>query len=211
MPTDRCWRMLHMAVMCILVHGMAAMTSDWSATIRAKDEQAAMTFSGEFWWCDCWNTTADEGEEMAECRCKGAGLLDVPNNLHSGVQALLLSGLGMSTLKNNSLQPYKNSLQDLTLNEMKNLERIETGTFNNMKHLRTIYISEAPLLRVLPGGIFAGLTDSFLSLRIMRTGLEHFPDLRDISQGSIMHMIDLEANRIREIKSNSVRVKAYQL
>lgn len=80
--------MLQMAVMCILVHGMAAMTSDWGATIRAKDEQAAMTFNGEFWWCDCWNTTEAEGGEMVECRCKGAGLLDVPNNLHSGVQAL---------------------------------------------------------------------------------------------------------------------------
>ncbi|GFG40111.1 hypothetical protein Cfor_09362, partial [Coptotermes formosanus] len=73
------------------------------------------------------------------------------------------------------------------------------------------YISEAPLLRALPAGIFEGLTNSFLSLRIMRTGLENFPDLSDLSEGSIMHMIDLEANRIHEIKSNSVRVKAYQL
>jgi hypothetical protein len=78
-----------MAVLCMLVHGMAAMTeSDWSARVRANDEQAAMTFSGEFWWCDCWNTTEDEEEEVVECRCKGAGLLEVPRNLDPGVQAL---------------------------------------------------------------------------------------------------------------------------
>ncbi|KDR06730.1 Thyrotropin receptor [Zootermopsis nevadensis] len=45
----------------------------------------------------------------------------------------------------------------------------------------------------------------------MRTGLEYLPDMSHFSQGSIMHMIDLEGNRIREIKPNSIRVKAYQL
>jgi hypothetical protein len=74
-------------MICLLVHGMAAMKeSDWSATTRADNEQAAMTLSSESWWCDCWNTT--EQEEVLECRCKGVGLLDVPNNLHSGVQTL---------------------------------------------------------------------------------------------------------------------------
>jgi hypothetical protein len=45
-----------------------------------------MTFSGDFWWCDCWNTT--EEEAVVECRCKGTGLLDVPDNLYANVQAL---------------------------------------------------------------------------------------------------------------------------
>jgi hypothetical protein len=66
----------------------AMMTSDWSATVRANEEQASMTLSGEFWWCDCWNTTEGEEEEVVECRCKGAGLLEVPDNLHSDLQAL---------------------------------------------------------------------------------------------------------------------------
>jgi hypothetical protein len=79
--------MIHMAVICILAHGIVAMTeSDWGATVRSGNEQAAMTFSGDFWWCDCWNMT--EEEEAVECRCKGIGLLDVPENLYTGVQAL---------------------------------------------------------------------------------------------------------------------------
>ncbi|PSN30300.1 Follicle-stimulating hormone receptor [Blattella germanica] len=45
----------------------------------------------------------------------------------------------------------------------------------------------------------------------MRTGLEHFPGLTAFPTDIIMHMIDLESNKIKEIKSNSVRVKANQL
>lgn len=85
-----------MLAICMLVHGMAAMTeTDWGATVLAKDEQEAVSLKGDFQWCDCWNTTEQqeeeedkEVEEVTECRCKGSGLLDVPDNLHPGVQAL---------------------------------------------------------------------------------------------------------------------------
>ena len=86
--------MVHMLAICMLVHGMAAMTEiDWGATERAKDEQATVSLSGDLQWCDCWNTTEQqeeekEVEEVTECRCKGSGLLDVPDDLHRGVQAL---------------------------------------------------------------------------------------------------------------------------
>ena len=88
--------MVHMLAICMLVHGMAAMTEiNWGATVRAKDEQAAASLRGDLQWCDCWNTTEQqeeeeekEVEEVTECRCKGSGLLDVPDNLHPGVQAL---------------------------------------------------------------------------------------------------------------------------
>jgi hypothetical protein len=87
--------MVHMLVICMLVHGMAAMReSDWGATVSAKDKQAAVNFRGDLHWCDCWNTTEQEEEEekeveeVVECRCKGSDLLDVPNNLPPGVQAL---------------------------------------------------------------------------------------------------------------------------
>lgn len=65
------------------------------ATVRAKDELAAVSLTGDLKWCDCWNTTEQqeeeeekEVEEVTECRCKGSGLLDVPDNLQPGVQAL---------------------------------------------------------------------------------------------------------------------------
>jgi hypothetical protein len=90
--------MVHMLAICMLVHGMAAMTEiNWGATMRAKDEQAAVSLKGDLQWCDCWNTAEQQEEEkeeekevedVTECRCKGSGLLDVPGNLHPGVQAL---------------------------------------------------------------------------------------------------------------------------
>jgi hypothetical protein len=80
-------RMFRIAVMCILAHGTIAVTeSEWGSAVRPSTEHATMTFSGEFWWCDCWNTT--EEEAVVECRCKGTGLLDVPDNLYASVQAL---------------------------------------------------------------------------------------------------------------------------
>ena len=85
-----------MLAICMLVHGMAAMTeTDWGATERAKDEKAAVILKGDRRWCDCWNTTEQQVEEeekdveeVAECRCKGSGLMDVPDDLHPRVQAL---------------------------------------------------------------------------------------------------------------------------
>ena len=83
-----------MLAICMLVHGMAAMTG--GARGRAKDEQAAVSLKGDLQSCDCWNTAEQqeeeeeekEVEEVTECRCKGSDLLDVPGNLHPGVQAL---------------------------------------------------------------------------------------------------------------------------
>ena len=86
--------MVHMLAICMLVHGMAAMTEiDLGPTVHAKDEQASVIPSVEPQGCDCWNTTEQHEEEkgvekVTECRCKGSGLLDVPDNLHRGVQAL---------------------------------------------------------------------------------------------------------------------------
>jgi hypothetical protein len=87
--------MVHILVICMLVHGVAAMReTDWGATVRAKDEQASVSIKDDLQWCDCWNTTGEEEEEeneveeVVECRCKGSGLLEVPSNLHTGVQAL---------------------------------------------------------------------------------------------------------------------------
>ena len=83
-----------MLAICMLVHGMAAMTEiDWGATVRTKDEQASVSLGGDLQWCDCWKTTEQQEEErevedVTECRCKGSGLLDVPDKLHPGVQAL---------------------------------------------------------------------------------------------------------------------------
>lgn len=93
-----------MLAICMLVHGMAAMTdTNWGAAVLAKDEQAATSLRSDLQWCDCWNTTeqqveGEEGEEeeekeveveeVAECRCKGSDLLYVPEDIHPGLQAL---------------------------------------------------------------------------------------------------------------------------
>jgi hypothetical protein len=92
--------MVHMLAICMLVHGMAAMTEiNWGSSVRGKEEQAAVSLRGDLHWCDCWVTPEQqeeeqeeeeekEVEEVTECRCKGSGLLDVPDNLHPNVQAL---------------------------------------------------------------------------------------------------------------------------
>ncbi|XP_069704553.1 follicle-stimulating hormone receptor-like isoform X2 [Periplaneta americana] len=194
----------------LLAQALTAMTeSDWVATVRTLEDQSAMIRSGANWRCDCWNIT--DHELLMECRCTGQGLQDVPSDLNSGVQGLILSGLGIRILKKNSLQPYRHSLQDITLNDLKELEVIELGTFRRLHRLRTIYISEAPRLKSLPASIFGELPATFYALRIMRTGLQSFPDLSDFPQESIVQMIDLESNRITKIEPNSVRVKADHL
>jgi hypothetical protein len=96
--------MVHMLAICMLVHGMAAMTdTTWGAAVLAKDEQAATSPRSDPQGCYCWNTTEqqvvrEEGkdeeekevevEEVADCRCKGSDLLYVPEDIHPSLQAL---------------------------------------------------------------------------------------------------------------------------
>ncbi|XP_071453555.1 lutropin-choriogonadotropic hormone receptor-like [Hetaerina americana] len=174
--------------------------------------------------CECWNTTGDEappppppeggprppgtneGLEV-ECRCSGDALRLLPADLDPLLRTLTIAQTAMESLHRDSFKAYRESLRDVVLMEMTKLQTIEPGIFRHMKHLRTIYISQAPALKALSPGIFRGISSSLYTLRIAHTGLEEVPDLRGIGSG-IMKMVDLENNGIKEVRSNSIRVKA---
>ncbi|KAJ8874252.1 hypothetical protein PR048_025095 [Dryococelus australis] len=47
--------------------------------------------------------------------------------------------------------------------------------------------------------------------RIVRTGLEAVPDMVGMGSGAIVHMIDLESNRFKRLKTNVIKVKTERL
>ncbi|XP_046990869.1 thyrotropin receptor-like, partial [Schistocerca americana] len=49
------------------------------------------------------------------------------------------------------------------------------------------------------------------SLRVVRTGLESVPDLTGLSRAAVVHMVDLESNKIGDLQPNSVSVETAQL
>ncbi|XP_033608882.1 lutropin-choriogonadotropic hormone receptor isoform X2 [Cryptotermes secundus] len=135
--------------------------------------------------CDCWNTTEDGRDVEVECRCGGVELTEIPSNLASGVHRIVL-------------------------NNVRQLRSIESRAFQNLTELRTVYINHAPLLRKIPEAVFQLHLPSLRSLRIVHTGLEEIPQLQHLRVDSILHMVDLENNHIRQVPTRSVKVRSEQ-
>ncbi|KAF5270798.1 hypothetical protein FQR65_LT05417 [Abscondita terminalis] len=91
------------------------------------------------------------------------------------------------------------------------LRVIEEGTFRDIPNFRTLYISQTPQLKFLPG-LFMGVTAlKFRSLRIVQTGLQEIPDLSHLGNDNIVQMIELDGNKIDSIPSNAINIKAAQV
>ncbi|XP_037044628.1 thyrotropin receptor isoform X2 [Bradysia coprophila] len=162
------------------------------------------------WRCHCWNST-NESEAELECRCEGMALTRIPQTLHAGMQKLTITRAGLPFLRYVGLKNYSNSLQDIMLTDLLEFETIEPGVFTPLHLLRTLYISHAPKLKSISADVFQGISSSFRSLRIINCGLLTVPDMKYLSPGVILYMIDLEGNQISQIPEKTVKVKTEQL
>ncbi|XP_021938827.1 lutropin-choriogonadotropic hormone receptor-like isoform X2 [Zootermopsis nevadensis] len=160
--------------------------------------------------CDCWNTTEDGRDVEVECRCGGLEFTDIPNNLASDVHRITVVHAGMRVLREGVLQHYRETLREIVLNNVRQLHSIESRSFQNLTELRTVYINHAPLLRKIPENVFRQYLPSLRSLRIVHTGLEEIPQLQHLRVDSILHMVDLENNHIRQVPTKSVKVRTEQ-
>ncbi|KAH0816739.1 hypothetical protein GEV33_006052 [Tenebrio molitor] len=99
-----------------------------------------------------------------------------------------------------------------TLLNLENFYYFETGVFQHLRQLQTIYIHRAPKLLKIQPEVFTAHLPHLKILRIVNTGLEEMPNLNGLNTSSVLHMIDLENNRIQRITTRQVsRVKAEQL
>ncbi|XP_067644022.1 lutropin-choriogonadotropic hormone receptor isoform X2 [Eurosta solidaginis] len=160
------------------------------------------------WQCCCWNAT---NQDEIECHCEGEALMRVPQTLTVPVQRLSISSAGLPRVRTTGLKKYAGSLQDFVLTDLQHLECIEDGAFDGLKLLRTIYISHAPKLTFLSRDVFAGISETIKTIRIINSGLISVPDLRHISPTNILQMIDLDNNQIARIDKNSINLKTDQL
>ncbi|XP_063905025.1 follicle-stimulating hormone receptor-like isoform X3 [Zophobas morio] len=161
--------------------------------------------------CPC--EEVDEVDRITvECRCSGPALMDIPSNLHKELTILIIEDAGIEVLKGDSLVPYAATLRELTLVNLENFYYFETGVFQHLRQLQTIYIHRAPKLLKIQPEVFSAYLPKLKILRIVNTGLEEMPNLNGLNTSSVLHMIDLEHNRIQRISSRQVsRVKAEQL
>ncbi|XP_059470293.1 thyrotropin receptor-like [Neocloeon triangulifer] len=160
--------------------------------------------------CGCWNTTEDGREVEVECKCSGPRLTFIPADLARGVQRISLVNVALQTIPSDAFQPYRSTLQDIVLLKLRKLVAIEAGAFENLTKLRTVYIDHAPLLTSLPFKLFHINMPSLKIIRIVHTGITTLPHLSGLKTSSILHMVDLESNRIAKVTSNSVRVRTEQ-
>ncbi|XP_066142848.1 lutropin-choriogonadotropic hormone receptor-like isoform X2 [Euwallacea fornicatus] len=112
------------------------------------------------------------------CHCIGADLADVPHNLTQIMNTLTIENAGLEVLKRNALSKYSETLRDLTLENLPKFHLIEAGVFHNLKQLQT--------------------------LRIVYTGLQRMPNLSGLNATSVLHLVDLDHNKINKISSRDV-------
>ncbi|XP_049786283.1 lutropin-choriogonadotropic hormone receptor-like [Schistocerca cancellata] len=99
----------------------------------------------------------------------------------------------------------------ITLSNVRHLRTIEEGVFEGLLNLRTIYIYQAPALLTIPATVFRVELPNLKILRIVHTGLQAAPLLDDLQTSDIMHMVDLDNNKIERIGRRWIKLKAEQM
>lgn len=159
--------------------------------------------------CGCWDTNSQTPE--VECRCWGPLKTQVPTDLNSTVTMITLTDVGMEILRNNSFTRYRSTLQEIVLENVRQLSTIEAGAFNGLHQLRSIYIHSAPLLQKMPNLTFSDISTSLRSIRITNSGLEKIPVMQFTGPEDIVHIIELDNNRIKKVHRRSLKVRVEQL
>ncbi|CAL8111620.1 unnamed protein product [Orchesella dallaii] len=152
--------------------------------------------------CLCWNTTDDGRRREVECKCSGDDMTNVDSSLPSDIHRLTVEQAdNFTSLENDDLRPYGNSLRELVLTELKSFQTIQAGTFVGMGSLNTIYIHGTPALTQIPDDVFNVYLPELKIIRITHSSLEVVPNLSQlrIKKGSMLHMVELENNKISRL------------
>ncbi|EFA07460.2 follicle-stimulating hormone receptor isoform X2 [Tribolium castaneum] len=160
--------------------------------------------------CECYNTTENFQIDV-ECTCSGKELQHIPDFLNKTLTKLVITDSDIKRIRKDELKPYRDTLKDVTLGNLPYLRVIEDGTFADIPNLRTLYISHAPQLKFLDGLLMGVTSKKFYSLRIVQTGLAEVPDLSYLPPENVMHLLDLDLNKIDKLKANSVKIQAEQV
>ncbi|KAG0700873.1 Lutropin-choriogonadotropic hormone receptor [Chionoecetes opilio] len=154
--------------------------------------------------CGCWET--DTPKSYWECSCWNCDLLQVPTNFSGPVSIITLTNVGLKTIRNDSFTRYRETLSDLVLDKVEELSAIEAGAFKGLSRLRSIYIHSAPQLKSMPNLTFNEDNNNLIIFRITNSGLEEIPFIENTASGNIIHMIEMDTNRIRKVRSRSLHV-----
>ncbi|XP_049813659.1 lutropin-choriogonadotropic hormone receptor-like [Schistocerca nitens] len=124
----------------------------------------------------------------------------------------LVRGLeGSNTEDRDKKHENSSHKEESTLSNVRHLRTIEEGVFEGLINLRTIYIYQAPALLTIPATVFRVELPNLKILRIVHTGLQAAPLLDDLQTSDIMHMVDLDNNKIKRIGRRWIKLKAEQM
>ncbi|XP_044744562.1 lutropin-choriogonadotropic hormone receptor [Coccinella septempunctata] len=159
--------------------------------------------------CNCYDVT--DYEMDYECRCTSRNLTTIPRDLGHNLTKLTVSDAKIVFIKKSSLDPYRRTLRDVSLSNLPYLREIEDGTFGNIPNLRTIYISSVPNLQFAYGLLQHITSIKFYTLRIVETGLLQVPEFSFLPSDNVVHLLELDRNKLKKLTSNSINVRAEQV
>ncbi|XP_026816863.1 lutropin-choriogonadotropic hormone receptor-like isoform X1 [Rhopalosiphum maidis] len=156
----------------------------------------------------CVRNMTNFWKHKTELHCSGIQQIPVVNEI---IHVLTIDDSDdIKELSAKSISPYSN-LTDIILNNMKNLEYLDSSTFKNLNKLQSLYILRASVLKELSSDIFHGLSKTFLVLRISKANLRVIPDLSDLGTPTAMHIIEFEGNQLDTLQTNGIKTRAEQL
>uniref|UniRef100_A0A1B6E925 G-protein coupled receptors family 1 profile domain-containing protein n=1 Tax=Clastoptera arizonana TaxID=38151 RepID=A0A1B6E925_9HEMI len=159
--------------------------------------------------CSCSNSTQEEVLEA--CHCSGATLSLIPPDINDGVvHVLSISQANIEEIKDDTFLPYNLTLRDITITYVKNLRTVQKNVFRKLPEIQSITISQAPNLTRFPDHLFSA-ANTLKVLRISHTGLQNMPAFSQLGANRIMHLVDFESNQLKELTTNSVRLRTEQL
>lgn len=91
-----------------------------------------------------YNCTTYSHEDNFEIHCSGDGLADIPSDLNTTLNKLIVSDTkNITKIINKSLVPYKMRLQDVVMYDLPNLRVIEEGSFADIPDLSSMYVNKS--------------------------------------------------------------------
>ncbi|XP_052120266.1 follicle-stimulating hormone receptor-like [Frankliniella occidentalis] len=144
--------------------------------------------------CDGEKTPSWADGASLNCSCSGLQLLSIPPALSDRpIRSLLVQSAGMQILKSSDLNCCRRDLQELTLEDLKNLTHVENGILQDMSQLRSLAMYRLTSLNDIPKEVFETHLPRLRILRIIHSGIRRIPPLNLLGD-QILEMVSLKGN-----------------
>uniref|UniRef100_A0A914WTS2 G-protein coupled receptors family 1 profile domain-containing protein n=1 Tax=Plectus sambesii TaxID=2011161 RepID=A0A914WTS2_9BILA len=152
--------------------------------------------------CQCVNSQPKGGGK--QCCCVGKDIREIPVNLSTSMNTLLMSEVGIERISATDLLKYP-LLEQIDISNAKALISVNAVAFDHLTKLRKLSLSDCPNLREIEGTLLEK-NPKIQVLTVAYTALEQIPSMRMTNDHYLtMQSIDFSNNKIQNLTGGLIQ------